>query len=460
MWLGIWSCTLGRGGGRGQVLPFDARALIQRKTPGILKPSPETGMRLRNPYWLNRFTICAAAACSVLASQSNAQECIGRWLPEPSSPVAVRADQVIAWDPDGPGPVQPVVVVGGGFTAASGILHVGLRNSDGQWSAMDAGATGQFEGTGGFGVATDGTLWSVVGYRGVCRWSGTSWTPVGISPNSTRGLAFLANSGVVTAGGNSIATAWNGLNWSPLGSVGGGALAVAVLPDQSVVSAGGFIAPGNLTRIARWNGSAWLPLSSGLNSDVYALAAMPNGDLVAGGAFTQAGGIPIGRGVARWNGTSWSGLAGGIGDPMGDIWALAPLPDGRLVVGGHFTSAGGVAANNIAMWDGQSWTPLGEGVNIGLHAITALPYGEIAVGGYFTTAGGSPSSHFARYAFISGDFNHDGDSGTDADIEAFFACIAGNCCATCGSADFNGDGDSATDADIEAFFRVLAGGPC
>jgi uncharacterized membrane protein len=60
----------------------------------------------------------------------------------------------------------------------------------------------------------------------------------------------------------------------------------------------------------------------------------------------------------------------------------------------------------------------------------------------------------------SADFNHDGDSATDADIEAFFACIAGNCCAACDSADFNGDGDTATDADIEAFFRVLAGGNC
>jgi hypothetical protein len=60
------------------------------------------------------------------------------------------------------------------------------------------------------------------------------------------------------------------------------------------------------------------------------------------------------------------------------------------------------------------------------------------------------------------DFNCDGDVGTDQDIEAFFACLAGNCppapCAN--SADFNGDGDVGTDADIEAFFRVLAGGNC
>ncbi len=58
------------------------------------------------------------------------------------------------------------------------------------------------------------------------------------------------------------------------------------------------------------------------------------------------------------------------------------------------------------------------------------------------------------------DFDGDGDTGTDADIEAFFACLAGNCCPACGRADFDGDGDSGTDADIEAFFRVLAGGSC
>jgi hypothetical protein len=35
--------------------------------------------------------------------------------------------------------------------------------------------------------------------------------------------------------------------------------------------------------------------------------------------------------------------------------------------------------------------------------------------------------------------------------------ITGPCC---GSPDFNGDGDSGTDSDIEDFFRVLSGGPC
>jgi uncharacterized membrane protein len=62
----------------------------------------------------------------------------------------------------------------------------------------------------------------------------------------------------------------------------------------------------------------------------------------------------------------------------------------------------------------------------------------------------------------SADFNCDGDIGTDADIESFFACLSGACpAAPCtSSADFNADGDTGTDADIEAFFRVLGGGNC
>ncbi len=82
--------------------------------------------------------------------------------------------------------------------------------------------------------------------------------------------------------------------------------------------------------------------------------------------------------------------------------------------------------------------------------------GMVALGGLewsaITTAGACPP-------VCSGDFNSDGDTGSDADIEDFFRCLAGNCGA-CMSSDFDGDGDSGTDQDIEAFFRVLAGGNC
>lgn len=73
---------------------------------------------------------------------------------------------------------------------------------------------------------------------------------------------------------------------------------------------------------------------------------------------------------------------------------------------------------------------------------------------------GEVASAAAVVLVNSADFDTDGDVGTDADIQAFFACLAGDCCATCGSADFNADGDIGTDADIESFFSVLSGGNC
>jgi hypothetical protein len=86
----------------------------------------------------------------------------------------------------------------------------------------------------------------------------------------------------------------------------------------------------------------------------------------------------------------------------------------------------------------------------------------IRCGGFFAETGNGLLTMSCASACGSPDFDCDGDVGTDADIEAFFACLAGNCPpAPCtSSADFNADGDVGTDADIEAFFRVLAGGNC
>jgi hypothetical protein len=86
--------------------------------------------------------------------------------------------------------------------------------------------------------------------------------------------------------------------------------------------------------------------------------------------------------------------------------------------------------------------------------------GSFQIRGLVSNLCGSTASSAATLTINSADFNNDGDFGTDADIEAFFACLAGTCCASCGTADFNGDGDIGTDADIESFFRVLGGGAC
>ena len=116
----------------------------------------------------------------------------------------------------------------------------------------------------------------------------------------------------------------------------------------------------------------------------------------------------------------------------------------------------------------QYWIPsaVGDSITWRGSSATNVPAGQMMWSALFAVNGSYPNFEVAVScggpACGSADFNCDGDTGTDADIEAFFACLAGNCppppCTS--NADFNGDGDSATDADIEAFFRVLAGGTC
>jgi hypothetical protein len=123
--------------------------------------------------------------------------------------------------------------------------------------------------------------------------------------------------------------------------------------------------------------------------------------------------------------------------------------------------------NGSALSDG---TAAGGGVLSGatthtLSISTATCYDHGNYDCIVTGSFGGPTTSGAATLTITGcicisDFNNDGDSGTDADLEAFFRCIAGNCCMACAMPDFNGDGDTGTDADIESFFRVLAGGPC
>ncbi len=113
----------------------------------------------------------------------------------------------------------------------------------------------------------------------------------------------------------------------------------AEMPNGDLIAGGRFTTiegvPAN--RIARWDGQSWSPLGSGMegagNPDVTALLVLPNGDLVAGGWFTIADGAPASR-IARWDGTTWSPMGTGV---SGGVSELVLLPSGDIVAGARFT---------------------------------------------------------------------------------------------------------------------------
>ncbi|MBL9076385.1 MAG: hypothetical protein JNL08_02710 [Planctomycetes bacterium] len=244
------------------------------------------------------------------------------------------------------------------------------------------------------------------------QWNGSAWSQLGGTPNAGVWALLRSANGNLVVGGSftmlgftsasRIAT-WNGSTWNTMGggldnSIVSRVNSIAQLPNGDLVVGGWFSTVGGVAcnKIARWNGSAWSPLGSGMDLNVYALAVLPTGDLVAAGNFTTAGGVPCAN-IARWNGSAWSPLGAGTNN---SIAALAVLADGRLVAGGSFTSAGGAPATRIAVWDGSVWAPLGTGLQgsgASVAALLALPNGDLLAAGNFTGAGGLTANRVARW---------------------------------------------------------------
>ena len=105
-------------------------------------------------------------------------------------------------------------------------------------------------------------------------------------------------------------------NWTSMGGFPGAdntVSAALVDGDGNLYVGGNFTIIGTTVAnsIAKWDGSAWLALGSGMNSAVSALA-MSGSTLYAGGSFTTAGGNSA-SGIASWYGSMWSALGGGVG---------------------------------------------------------------------------------------------------------------------------------------------------
>jgi cortical protein marker for cell polarity len=180
------------------------------------------------------------------------------------------------------------------------------------------------------------------------------------------GGSFTSAGGVLA---NRIAM-WNGSSWSSLnnGTTNGlsGSVSVILLDGSDVYVGGSFTNAGGVPArgIAKWNGSSWSALGQGMFSSstasVRSLAKI-GGYLYAGGVFTNAGGTVITRSVARWNGSSWEGLGSGVGNENSPGAAIASglVAQGNdLYVGGIFETAGVVDSGYIAHWNDQiDFTP-------------------------------------------------------------------------------------------------------
>ena len=148
----------------------------------------------------------------------------------------------------------------------------------------------------------------------------------------------------------------------------------------------------NTKNIAKWNGTVWSPLSTGLALSANTLAIAPNGLLYIGGDFNDAA-YPY---LCKWNGSAFSAV-GTNTDINGSVKTLAFDGAGKLWVGGVFTNAAGNPnADYIAIWNGTQWLAAGTGANNIIYGINI--YGNrVYVGGMFTSIGGLTLSDRVAY---------------------------------------------------------------
>lgn len=163
--------------------------------------------------------------------------------------------------------------------------------------------------------------------------------------------------------------------------------------------------------VVEWHDLGGGMTHAGATAYVRALTTFDDGSgprLIAGGAFTHAGGTPASN-IAVWDGFAWQALGAGFD---GEVRALEVLdPDGSgpapasLFAGGNFQKSGGTDVNYIAAWNGSTWIPLGPGVNAQVNALEVFdPDGSgsippaLFVGGNFLQAGGTNHAFIARWS--------------------------------------------------------------
>jgi hypothetical protein len=376
-----------------------------------------TGAKL---YVVGSFTSAGASGTNNLARwDGSSWAAVGSGLTNYS----YRADHPECWEvfDDGSG---PGLYLGGHFIGAGGKAAYQIaRWSGGAWSGLSDGS-GQgtervrafttFDDGGGTKLVAGGNFMFAGDSRGnnVARWDGSSWSPLGAGLLGTTQLDAVSALAVYDSGSGP--ELYAGGNFYDLG---------------------GGVYTG---RVARWNGSGWVPLDHGvsgavIDTEVQALCVYDAGggpSLYASGMFTAASGVPSPY-IARWDGTNWSAVGGGL-NYSGS--AMVVFDDGTgpaLYVGGSFGMAGGQSARCIARWDGSTWSPLG----LGMDGVQVLHVGTLAVfddgsgpalyaGGAFESAGGVPATNIARWNGTSWAPVGDGLCSPDEGLEDVVSALA------------------------------------
>ncbi|MBL7865638.1 MAG: T9SS type A sorting domain-containing protein [Cyclobacteriaceae bacterium] len=359
----------------------------------------------------------------------NANGTLDTFAPSPLGEVWAIAEQ-----PDGK------IIIGGSFTAmqgAPGVAYLTRVNSDGSLDATFASGAGpdgevldimvQPDGkiviAGGFKkynlvdkpllarLNTDGTLDN--GFN-----PGTSFDVVGLGPRVSS-LGLQAD-GRIVAGGNfnlfgngerrSIArVATNGevdLSFNPMPGTDNTVSGIVLQPDGNITIVGAFRSAVAQTRnyAARLTSSGTLDVSFNVGTSssgpIQGISLQPNGKFVFTGGFKSYNGNP-------WNflarvdagGNNDAGFNPGSGPNLGVNVSL-PQADGKILLGGMFTTFNGVSNNRMVRLNSDGSIDgtfaIGTGANNTINSLAIQADGKILIAGAFGSFNGASRGRIAR----------------------------------------------------------------
>lgn len=211
---------------------------------------------------------------------------------------------------------------------------------------------------------------------------------------------------------------WDGsvdTTFNPGSGVNGTVWGMAQQPDGRIIIVGDFTTyNGNPARnAARVNTDGSLDntfnVGTNLNGTVFTVGLQPNGSILLGGAFTSVGGLGGQNRIVRLNSdgsldTSFNTITG----PNAPVHTLVVQPDGKVVAGGEFTIVAGQADNRIVRFNGDgsldSTFNAGSGADGTIFSINdevstnldGSTNSVFYVGGAFTTFNGTHRAGFTR----------------------------------------------------------------
>lgn len=178
--------------------------------------------------------------------------------------------------------------------------------------------------------------------------------------------------------------------------------AMAIQPDGKIVIAQSIVASSG--QLARLNSDGGLDTDfdpgTGPNFQILVMALQPDGKILIGGDLTSYNGTPRNC-IARVNGDGSVDLDFDPGMGTDDyVSGIVLQPDGKILICGNFSNCDGTARNKIARLNTDGSLDLdfdpGAGANDFIYCMALQPDGKVMVGGKFTSYDGTARSSVAR----------------------------------------------------------------